>query len=114
MTPQEHEEVLLLQVFDEFDAALASAKGSAIKWILAKAEADAVNAMRQLIDVSPDNPKAIMALQNEVQRNRDLTAWLNEAVNRGHEIYARLNESQQAFVGEFVQDGESGDEVMDE
>lgn len=114
MTPDQHEEVLLLQVFEAFDVALNTSGGAPIMWILAQAQKDCVEAMRQLIDIDPTQTERIRTLQNEIHRNRDLTHWMQEAVIRGQEHFMSLSGDERHFVGEFAQDGESGNEVQED
>lgn len=114
MTPEQHEEVLLLQVFDQFDLGISKPEGAPIIWILAAAQKDAVESMRSLALVDPDNSARIRTLQNEIQRQIELKEWLSEAVVRGQEIYQRMNQSERAFVSEFVDDGESSNEVRED
>lgn len=114
MTPEQHEEVLLLQVFDQFDVALNATGGAPIMWILAQAQKDCIEAMRQLMDIEPTNTDGIRTLQNEIARNRDLTRWMREAVIKGHELFTALSADERAFVGEFAHDSESSNQVEED
>jgi hypothetical protein len=114
MTPAEHEEVLLMQVFDQFDLGISKPEGAPITWILAQAQAAAMEAMKGLIDIDPENAKGIRMLQNEVQRNRDLTEWMRKAVISGHEIYQRMTRAERDFVPEFADESESGNDVEED
>jgi hypothetical protein len=51
--------------------------------VLAKAKAQAADAIAALVDTPPSNAAAITRLQNEVKRFADLVRWLKEIVNEG-------------------------------
>lgn len=115
MTPDTHEEVLLLQTLHHFELALGNeAQGAPIMWILAKAQADAVDAMRALTAVDPHDWKAVQRLQNDVQRQIDLKNWMTEAVVSGQQLYESLTANEKHFVGEFARDSESSEQVRED
>jgi hypothetical protein len=51
--------------------------------VLAKAKAQAADAIAALVDTPPSDAAAITRLQNEVKRFADLVRWLKEIVNEG-------------------------------
>jgi hypothetical protein len=51
--------------------------------VLAKAKAQAADAIAALVDTPPADAAAITRLQNEVKRFADLVRWLKEIVNEG-------------------------------
>jgi hypothetical protein len=51
--------------------------------VLAKAKAQAAEAIAALLDTPPSDSQAIMRLQNEVRRFADLVRFLREIVNDG-------------------------------
>lgn len=51
--------------------------------VLTRARNAAAEALMNLARVSPDDPKSIRALQNEVQRYFDLITWTQEAIDEG-------------------------------
>jgi hypothetical protein len=51
--------------------------------VLAKAKAQAADAIAALVDTPPHDPAAIARLQNEVRRFADLVRFLREIVNEG-------------------------------
>ena len=51
--------------------------------VLAKAKAQAADAIAALVDVAPSDATAIARLQNEVKRFADLVRFLREIVNEG-------------------------------
>jgi hypothetical protein len=114
MTPDMHEEVLLLQTLDQFDHAMSAPLGAPIIWILAQAQKEAVDAMRALTGVDPTDEKAIRNLQNDIQRQIDLKNWMVDAVVKGQELYQRMNVSQRDFVAEFARDEESSEQVTED
>ena len=51
--------------------------------VLAKAKAQAADAIAALVDTASSDAAAIARLQNEVKRFADLVRWLQEIVNEG-------------------------------
>lgn len=69
---------------------------------LSAARGSAIEAMRALIEADPMNPRAIMALQNDVARFRDLVTWLANARTHAAEAWALLPHDEQQEVLAFL------------
>lgn len=54
-----------------------------VKLLLDNAEADARAAMERLVTVNPLDSNAIMLLQNQVRRARDIAMWVTSVLGAG-------------------------------
>lgn len=54
-----------------------------VKLLLDNAEADARAAMERLVTVNPLDSNAIMLLQNQVRRARDIAMWVTSVLSAG-------------------------------
>jgi hypothetical protein len=77
-------------------------QGGPILFILSKARAEATEAIAELITVDPAETRAIMALQNEVQRYRDLLKWLAEAISLGNDAVMLIDEEARDDIREAL------------
>lgn len=62
------------------------------KYLIARAEADILNAMTAMETADPFNANNIMRLQNDIKRSHDFIRWIEEAVTAGELAYQSLRE----------------------
>ena len=59
-------------------------KGAIGKYLVARAEDDAAEAMATLKNADPEDPKGIRDLQNRIKVADSVRVWLAEAIQAGH------------------------------
>jgi len=73
-------------------------------YILARAQAEAAEAMVALADAPAGDAQHIRKLQNDVHRLRDLRRWLGEALDKGRESYLALAEEERDELAAVLRD----------
>lgn len=61
---------------------------SPLSHLRSEARVSATEAMRKMITVDPNDAKAVMLLQNEVKRMRDIDRWIHDTLVAGIEASA--------------------------
>jgi hypothetical protein len=84
--------------------------------VLAKAKAQAADAIAALVDMAPSDAAAIARLQNEVKRFADLVRWLQEIVNEGIDQRYEVADSERDELERLVApvDDEARAHALDE
>ena len=84
--------------------------------VLAKAKAQAADAIAALVDTAPSDAAAIARLQNEVKRFADLVRWLQEIVNEGIDQRYEVADSERDELERLVApvDDEARAHALDE
>lgn len=94
---------------DKIEKDFVATHGGLATYLLATAREQASDAMISLADVDPNDTKAIMHLQNEVQRFRDLSEWMSRAVEQGNEAWNHLDAGEQAVLTDMINPQETED-----
>lgn len=92
-----------IDIGDRIEKDFTTDKGGPIVYLFVAARAEAIEAMRALIDVDPTDTRAVMRLQNEVHRLQQLTTWINGALQRGQEAFDSLDQQQKIEVASYLQ-----------
>ncbi len=66
----------------------------AYRYLMARAELEAMKAAEDLVDCAPDDQTTIRRMQNEVKRLRDIRVWVDEAVDKGMAALDQLEERE--------------------
>lgn len=79
-------------------------KGTPLHWLLAKSKARAADALVALIDVDPEDARAVRNLQNDVTRFRDLVNFLRETIAEAEDANHALNaEDRDMILGQLAE-----------
>ena len=70
--------------------------------VLAKAKAQAADAIAALVETPPSDAAAIARLQNEVRRFADLVRFLREIVNEGLDQRYEVNDAERAELERLI------------
>lgn len=71
-------------------------RSPAYRYLMAKAEVEALKAAEDLVDCSATDAGRICLLQNEVKRLRDIRVWVDEAIVKGMAALDQLEERERA------------------
>jgi hypothetical protein len=117
LTPEQYEARLAFQAIeqwraqsglaDEIENGFVATQGNLATHLLAQAHAQAIDALTAMIDVEPDDPKAVRELQNEVKRFRDLARWMMKASAEGAEAWEAMKQIDQETLAALINPQES-------
>lgn len=95
---------------DKIESDFITQHGGLATYLLAAARKSAADALMALTDVDPDDAKEIRRLQNEIQRQRDLTEWMAQAVEAGNfEWNNSLTDGDRALIRGTIDPQETDD-----
>lgn len=60
------------------------------RWIALRADEERIDALADLVDVAPNEPEAIRALQSTIKRAESVRVWIAEAIEAGKNAEATL------------------------
>jgi len=87
-----------------------AAQGGPVLLILVRARLEAADAIAALCAVDPNDTKAIIALQNEAHRYRDLLRWLAAIIAEGKDAAQTISEEDREDLREAIGLTESTDQ----
>lgn len=110
MDLQEKELIAVIETAVQIERDFLVKEGGPVLAVLARAREESALALARLVTVDPNEPRDIIALQNDIQRYRDLVRWLAETIQAAKDAEPFINEEVREDLREVLGLTESDDQ----
>jgi hypothetical protein len=87
---------------DKIEADFVATHGGLAAYLIVQARKEAGDALMGLADVDPKDHDTIQKLQNDVQRHRDLTQWMANAIEDGEIAWRQLDAGEREAIVQTI------------